>query len=97
MDKIKYSTRSGVVDIKEVCKKWEEELFSLLLADKDMYLPSDPLQFEREVSEDLRYINAKVSALQDVGVIDLAEYTILTDKFYEITDSYMKSKVKEEC
>ena len=36
MDKIKFSFRTGSVDLKEVCQKWEEELFSKLISNKEV-------------------------------------------------------------
>jgi len=95
MDQIKYSTRSGVVDVKEACSKWEEELFSLLIADKETYLPGNPIEFEHEANDDVRTVTAKVYALKDIGVIDSNECKLLVNKFYEVETNYVKSKVKE--
>ena len=95
MDKIKNSFRSGCIDIKEVCKKWEEELFSLLIADKDSYLPGKPLEFQEEAHADVRFISAKVYALYDLGVIDKVECDTLVNQFYGVQGEYVKSKVKE--
>lgn len=97
MDKIKNSFRSGCIDVKEVCKKWEEELFSLLIADKDSYLPGNPIEFEHEANDDVRIITSKVYALEDMGIIDTNERDILVNKFYETANAYIKSKVKEVC
>lgn len=95
MDKIKNSFRSGCVDIKEVCQKWEEELFSLLIGNKEIYLPGNPLEFEHEANDDVRIITSKVYALEDMGIIDTAERDILVNQFYQTANAYIKSKVKE--
>ena len=95
MDKIKFSYRTGGVDLKEVAQKWEEELFSLLIGDKEIYLPGNPIEFEHEANDDVRIITSKVYALEDLGIIDTAERDILLNKFYETSTAYIKSKVKE--
>lgn len=95
MDKIKHSFRTGSVDLKEVCQKWEEELFSLLIGDKEIYLPGNPIEFEHEANDDVRIITSKVYALEDLGIIDTSERDILVNKLYETANSYIKSKVKE--
>lgn len=97
MDKIKHSFRTGSVDLKEVCQKWEEELFSLLIGDKEIYLPGNPIEFEHEANDDTRIITSKVYALEDLGIIDTNERDILVNKFYETANAYIKSKVKEVC
>ena len=60
MDKIKHSFRTGGVDLKEVCQKWEEELYSLLIGDREIYLPGNPIEFEHEANDDVRIITSKV-------------------------------------
>lgn len=94
MDKIKFSYRTGGVDLKEVAQKWEEELFSKLISNKEAYLPN-VANFTDECFDDYMKMAYKVYALLDIGIIDKVESDILTDKFYEIEQSYVKSKVKE--
>ena len=96
MDKIKHSFRTGSVDLKEVCQKWEEELFSRLIANKDVYLDIErPDSFTTECWDDYGYVSAKITALVDIGIIDMSEAEILREYFGDITKSYIKSKVKE--
>ena len=95
MDKIKHSFRTGSVDLKEVCQKWEEELFSLLIGDKEIYLPGNPIEFEHEANDDIRIITSKIYALEDLGIIDTSERDILVNQFYQTANAYIKSKVKE--
>ena len=95
MDKIKFSYRTVVVDLKDVCKKWEEELFSDLIANNEVYLPEDYSNFEDESFNDYMKIRYKLLALCDIGIIDASECETLSDKFLEIENAYVKSKKKE--
>ena len=94
MDKIKFSYRTGGVDLKGVAQKWEEELFAKLISNREAYLPN-VAKFEDECFDDYLKMAYKVYALQDIGIIDNVESGILTNKFYEIEQQYVKSKVKE--
>ena len=95
MDKIKFSYRTGGVDLKDVCKKWEEELFSDLIANNEVYLPEDCSNFEDESFIDYMKIRHKLLALCDIGIIDASECETLSNKFLDIKNAYVKSKKKE--
>lgn len=95
MDKIKFSYRTGGVDLKDVCKKWEEELFSDLISNNEVYLPEDYSNFEDESFNDYMKIRHKLLALCDIGIIDASECETLSNKFLEIKNAYVKSKKKE--
>ena len=97
MDKISNPIRQGSVDLKEVVQNWEEELFAMLISDKNTYIPGKVDEFYEEAHNDYRLIEAKVSAAYDLGIITSEERDILVDKFFEIKCEYAKSKVKEEC
>ena len=97
MDKISNPIRQGSVDLKEVVQNWEEELFAMLIADKETYLPGKVDEFYEETHRDYQLIHAKVSATYDLGIITKEERDILCNKYYEIKCEYAKSKVKEEC
>lgn len=96
MDKIESTVRTGTVYLKELMQGWEEELFSMLIADKEqLFVDHNKEHFEDETHRSYNLIEAKVTALYDAKIIDSVERDLIINKFYELKDEYVKSKLKE--
>lgn len=98
MDKISDLVRCSTVNIKDYCKKVEEEMFNDLIATKDTYLnifDGTDDRFREKAFEDYSKASIRIYTLFELELISAEERSKIVRALYNSYISYVDSKEKE--
>lgn len=98
MDKISDLVRCSTANIKDYCKKVEEEMFNDLIATKDTYLnvfDGTDDRFKERAREDYVKASTRIFTLYDLEFITAAERSLIINSLWDSYMAYVDSKTKE--